>query len=108
RDCNCQRYYGRDCRKCFNPPYPAAQPMQQGGGEVCETCDGAGHVVTYADPYDRGDVSSPEQSPCPACTTPPSAPVGVSPSKWAPPYPNAATDPFNQVPGMNRPTKTMT
>lgn len=28
-------------------------------------------------------------------------------SKHSPPYPNAATDPFNQVPGMNRPTKTM-
>lgn len=22
RDCNCQRYDGRDCRKCFSPPYP--------------------------------------------------------------------------------------
>lgn len=54
-----------------------SQPMQQGGGEVCEACDGAGHVVTYADPYDRGDVSSPEQSPCHACTAPPSAPVEV-------------------------------
>lgn len=28
--------------------------------------------------------------------------------KHAPPYPNAATDPFNKVPGMNKPSATST
>lgn len=31
RDCLCQKYEGRDCRKCFRPPYPDQQ-----GQAVCE------------------------------------------------------------------------
>lgn len=36
-------------------------------GVHCDSCNGSGVVVTYVDPYERGDVSSPEQSPCPDC-----------------------------------------
>lgn len=54
---------------------PNRKPAPQGGGE-CETCDGLGYVVRYHDPYKRGDVSSPEDVPCPDCATPPAQQPG--------------------------------
>lgn len=33
----------------------------------CAECEGRGHVVTYFDPYGRGDVASPEHRPCGDC-----------------------------------------
>jgi hypothetical protein len=67
RDCTCQRYDGRDCRKCFRPPYPD-QTQQQGGGEatICPNCERPTEIRH-----------------CQACgadfinSAPPSAPVGV-------------------------------
>ena len=51
-------------------PIPA--PTVDGG--ACDECEVRGHTVTYVDPYGRGDVSSPEHSPCTECTHPAPAP----------------------------------
>src|SRR5690606_18509166 len=75
RDCNCQRYYGRDCRKCFNPPYPNTQPMQQQGPVVA--CVQLNPMRGKDDPHKIAylDVDLPVGTKLYAA--PPSAPVGV-------------------------------
>jgi hypothetical protein len=77
RDCTCQRYDGRDCRKCFRPPYPD-QIQQQGQAVAWMTPESIAHLAKQNGPakVDAWNCASGTER-VPLYTASPNAPVGV-------------------------------